>query len=127
MGEGNASPVVGAPPAAVERESSGPWNVKTGLVHEAPATGALRFIGRVFDKDGPVANATVTVTAGDDPDVLSNLSHGCEVATVDVRDGDDVESLHERIKTAERELLVDVVGRMARDGWTVTGRKASIP
>ena len=44
-----------------------------------------------------------------------------------VRDDDDVESLHERIKTAERELLVDVVGRMARDGWTVTGRKASIP
>ena len=48
-------------------------------------------------------------------------------AVVDVRDDDDVETLHERIKTAERELLVDVVGRMARDGWTVTGRKASIP
>jgi len=48
-------------------------------------------------------------------------------AVIDVRDGDDVESLHERIKTAERELLVDVVSRMARDGWTVTGRKASIP
>ena len=46
---------------------------------------------------------------------------------VEVRDDDDVESLHERIKSAERELLVDVVGRMARDGWTVTGRKASIP
>ena len=48
-------------------------------------------------------------------------------AVVEVRDDDDVESLHKRIKTAERELLVDVVGRMARDGWTVTGRKASIP
>jgi phosphoribosylglycinamide formyltransferase 1 len=48
-------------------------------------------------------------------------------AVVDVRDDDDVESLHERIKAAERELLVDVVGRMARDGWTVTGRKATIP
>lgn len=46
---------------------------------------------------------------------------------VDVLDGDTVESLHERIKTAERELLVDVVGRMARDGWTVTGRKVTIP
>jgi phosphoribosylglycinamide formyltransferase 1 len=46
---------------------------------------------------------------------------------VEVRDDDDVESLHERIKAAERELLVDVVGRMARDGWTVTGRKATIP
>jgi phosphoribosylglycinamide formyltransferase 1 len=46
---------------------------------------------------------------------------------VDVLDTDDVETLHERIKVAERDLLVDVVGRMARDGWTVTGRKASIP
>ena len=48
-------------------------------------------------------------------------------AAVDVRDDDDVDSLHERIKSAERALLVDVVGRMSRDGWTVTGRKASIP
>ena len=48
-------------------------------------------------------------------------------AVVQVLADDTVESLHERIKTAERELLVDVVGRMARDGWTVTGRKASIP
>ncbi|WP_204059349.1 phosphoribosylglycinamide formyltransferase [Microbispora corallina] len=41
---------------------------------------------------------------------------------VAVRDGDDEETLHERIKQVERGLLVDVVGRMAREGWTVTGR-----
>ena len=35
---------------------------------------------------------------------------------------DDVESLHERIKVVEREMLVDAVGRMARDGWTIAGR-----
>jgi phosphoribosylglycinamide formyltransferase-1 len=46
---------------------------------------------------------------------------------VDVLDDDDENSLHERIKTAERTLLVDVVGRMARDGWTITGRKVTIP
>ena len=46
---------------------------------------------------------------------------------VDVLDTDTVDSLHERIKVAERELLVDVVRRMAHDGWTITGRKASIP
>jgi phosphoribosylglycinamide formyltransferase-1 len=46
---------------------------------------------------------------------------------VEVLDDDDVASLHERIKVAERDLIVDVVGRMARDGWTVTGRKATIP
>lgn len=46
---------------------------------------------------------------------------------VDVRDDDDVASLHARIKAAERTMLVEVVGRMVRDGWTVTGRKATIP
>lgn len=45
---------------------------------------------------------------------------------VEVRDDDDESTLHERIKTAERELLVDVVGRMARSGWTVSGRKVRL-
>lgn len=48
-------------------------------------------------------------------------------ATVPVLDDDDEISLHERIKTVERALLVDTVARMARDGWTVTGRKVTIP
>ena len=47
--------------------------------------------------------------------------------TVEVRDDDDEAALHERIKVVEREMLVDVVGRMAREGWTVTGRKVTIP
>ena len=46
---------------------------------------------------------------------------------VPVLDDDDEASLHERIKVAERAMLVDVVGQMARDGWTVTGRKVTIP
>ncbi|MFA6299599.1 MAG: phosphoribosylglycinamide formyltransferase [Nocardioides sp.] len=41
---------------------------------------------------------------------------------VEVADGDTVESLHERIKTVEREMLVDTVGRMAREGFVVEGR-----
>ena len=43
-------------------------------------------------------------------------------STVPVEDDDDVETLHERIKVAERRMLVDCVGRMAREGWTVQGR-----
>ncbi|MEV5413968.1 phosphoribosylglycinamide formyltransferase [Thermopolyspora sp. NPDC052614] len=43
-------------------------------------------------------------------------------APVRVRPGDDEKSLHERIKAVERELLVEVVGRMVREGWNVTGR-----
>ncbi|MFI6899953.1 phosphoribosylglycinamide formyltransferase [Nonomuraea sp. NPDC050394] len=46
--------------------------------------------------------------------------------TVKVLDGDDEATLHERIKTVERELLVDIVGRMAREGWTVNGRTVII-
>ncbi|GAA0387584.1 phosphoribosylglycinamide formyltransferase [Acrocarpospora corrugata] len=41
---------------------------------------------------------------------------------VAVLDGDDEDSLHERIKTVERRMLVEVVGRMARDGWHADGR-----
>jgi len=40
-----------------------------------------------------------------------------------VEDDDDVASLHERIKVAEREMLVTCVGRMAREGFTITDRK----
>jgi phosphoribosylglycinamide formyltransferase-1 len=41
---------------------------------------------------------------------------------VPVLDGDDEASLHERIKVEERALLVEVIGRMARDGYRVDGR-----
>ena len=47
-------------------------------------------------------------------------------AAVPVTDGDDEVSLHERIKVAERALLVDTVGRMARQGWSVEGRKVKV-
>ena len=42
---------------------------------------------------------------------------------VAVEPDDSVESLHERIKEAEREMLVDAVGRMAREGFAVVGRQ----
>ena len=45
---------------------------------------------------------------------------------VPVLDGDDEETLHERIKVVERELLVDVVATIATGGVTVVGRKATI-
>jgi len=46
---------------------------------------------------------------------------------VPVDDDDDVDTLTERIKVAERAMLVDWVGRMARAGFTVSGRKVTIP
>lgn len=44
-------------------------------------------------------------------------------AVVEVRDDDTVETLHERIKITERELLVRVVDRMATHRWRIDGRK----
>jgi len=46
--------------------------------------------------------------------------------TVEVLDADDEASLHERIKVVEREMLVNAVGRMVRDGWSVTDRKVTL-
>lgn len=46
---------------------------------------------------------------------------------VEVRDGDDESTLHERIKHEERTMLVEVMGRLAREGFTVQGRKVTIP
>ena len=61
--------------------------------------------------------------------VDSGVDTGPVVAqsAVSVQDGDTAQSLHERIKTAERQMLVDYVGRMVRDGFTVTERKVTIP
>lgn len=47
-------------------------------------------------------------------------------ASVPVHDNDDENTLHERIKVAERALLTDTVGAMVREGWSVTGRKVRI-
>ncbi|NJP73411.1 phosphoribosylglycinamide formyltransferase [Streptomyces sp. C1-2] len=48
---------------------------------------------------------------------------------VEVRDEDHEDggaALHERIKEVERRLLVDVVGRLARNGYRIEGRKVVI-
>ena len=48
-------------------------------------------------------------------------------AAVPVEPDDDEDSLHERIKTVERALLVGTVAALATHGCTITGRKATIP
>ncbi|KUL36509.1 phosphoribosylglycinamide formyltransferase [Streptomyces sp. NRRL F-4489] len=45
---------------------------------------------------------------------------------VEVREEDDESALHERIKDVERSLLVEVVGRLARHGYRIEGRKVRI-
>lgn len=47
--------------------------------------------------------------------------------SVPVLDDDTEETLTERIKVAERRQLVEQVGRLVRDGWTIKDRKVRIP
>ena len=46
---------------------------------------------------------------------------------VPVEDDDNVDTLTERIKQAERQQLVEQVRRLARRGWRIEGRKVIIP
>jgi phosphoribosylglycinamide formyltransferase 1 len=46
---------------------------------------------------------------------------------VPVEDGDTEESLTERIKAAERRQLVEWVGKLVRAGWSISGRKVTVP
>src|SRR4029453_10183776 len=48
-------------------------------------------------------------------------------AAVPVLDDDTEETLTERIKVVERAQLVEQVGRLVRQGWTIDGRKVRIP
>ncbi|MGB8385218.1 MAG: phosphoribosylglycinamide formyltransferase [Dermatophilaceae bacterium] len=61
--------------------------------------------------------------------VDEGIDSGAIVAqvAVPVLEDDSEESLTERIKAAERPQLVECVGRMVREGFTVTNRKVTIP
>ena len=78
----------------------------------------------------PIRRALVSVY---DKTGLDDLVRGLAAAGVDsgpivaqaavpVLADDTAETLHERIKTEERAMLVEAVGRIAREGFTVDGR-----
>ena len=77
---------------------------RDALEHGVKVTGATLFVVDAGVDTGPIV-AQVPVAVEED---------------------DDVASLHERIKTAERAMLVDVVGRIAREGLSVEGRRVRI-
>lgn len=71
------------------------------LAYGVKVTGATLFVVDAGMDTGPIVDQTAVRVAADD----------------------DVDSLHERIKVAEREMLVACVGRMAREGFTISDRK----
>jgi phosphoribosylglycinamide formyltransferase-1 len=83
----------------------GAHGVRDALAHGVKVTGATLHLVDGGVDTGPIIGQTV----------------------VEVRHDDTVDSLHERIKAAEHALLIDCVGRMAREGFTVTNRKVTIP
>ncbi|HEY1116504.1 MAG TPA: phosphoribosylglycinamide formyltransferase [Acidimicrobiales bacterium] len=77
--------------------TSGPADA---LAYGVKVTGATLFVVDAGVDTGPIVAQTV----------------------VPVEEDDDVATLHERIKAAERQMLVESVGRMAREGFSVQGR-----
>lgn len=82
----------------------GMHGARDALDHGVKVTGATLFVVDAGVDTGPIVAQTA----------------------VAVQDDDTVETLHERIKTAERTMLVDCVGRMVR-GFTLNGRKVVLP
>ena len=67
-----------------------------------------------------ISGATVfLVDAGVDTGVI------LAQAAVPVAEDDTVDTLHERIKVAERELLIDITHRLATQRWRVADRKVA--
>jgi phosphoribosylglycinamide formyltransferase-1 len=86
-----------------------------------PAFPGAHAVTEAIDYGVQVTGATVHL-------VDAGVDSGPIVAQtpIEVFEGDDEQSLHERIKVAERAMLVEVVGRMARDGWEVIDRKVRL-
>jgi len=86
-----------------------------------PAFPGANAVAEALDYGVRVTGATVHL-------VDAGVDSGPIVAQtpIEVFDGDDVETLHERIKVAERVMLVEVVGRMVREGWEVIDRKVRL-
>ncbi len=101
--------------AFLERFGGRLVNTHPALLPSFPGTNGA---GDALAHGVKVAGATLfVVDAGVDTGPILAQS------VVPVEDDDTVETLHERIKVAERQMLVEAVGRMAREGFTITDRK----
>jgi formyltetrahydrofolate-dependent phosphoribosylglycinamide formyltransferase len=86
-----------------------------------PSFPGMHGVGDALDYGVKISGCTVfLVDAGTDSGPI------IAQAAVPVDDDDDAGALRERIKVAERSLLVDTVGRLVRDGWSVQGRRVRI-
>jgi phosphoribosylglycinamide formyltransferase-1 len=115
--------------------------VSAGFMRILGASFLARFAGRVVNTHPALLPAFPGAHGVRDALAYGVRVTGCTVHLVDegvdtgpiiaqraveVLDDDDEVSLHERIKTVERALLVDVVGRIARGDLAVEGRRVRL-
>ncbi|WP_338537708.1 phosphoribosylglycinamide formyltransferase [Janibacter terrae] len=81
------------------------------------------FPGAHGVRDALAYGVTVTGSTAHLVDAGVDTGPIIEQRTVAITPDDTEESLHERIKVVEREMLVDVVAAMATGGWRVEGRR----
>jgi phosphoribosylglycinamide formyltransferase 1 len=98
-----AQPVVNTHPALLP-SFPGAHGVRDALAYGVKVTGTTCHVVDAGADTGPIIEQRV----------------------VAVEDDDTEESLHERIKVQERELLIDVVRRLASEGFSVDGRRVRI-
>jgi phosphoribosylglycinamide formyltransferase-1 len=98
-----AAPVVNTHPALLP-SFPGAHGVRDALAYGVKVTGTTCHVVDAGVDTGPIIEQRVVAVEPDDTE----------------------ESLHERIKVQEREMLVEVVGRLAREGFVVEGRRVRI-
>jgi phosphoribosylglycinamide formyltransferase 1 len=117
------------------------WVVLAGFMRILAPSFLGRFSGRVVNTHPALLPSFPGAHGVRDALAYGVRVTGCTVHVVDdgvdtgpivaqtavpVLDDDDEGTLHERIKVAERALLVETVGRIARDGLRVEGRHAVV-
>jgi phosphoribosylglycinamide formyltransferase-1 len=115
--------------------------VSAGFMRILGAAVLDRFDGRVVNTHPALLPAFPGAHAVRDALAFGAKVTGCTLHVVDagvdtgpvvaqvavpVEPGDDEATLHERIKVAERRLLVDWVGRIVAGGLTVDGRTVTV-
>ncbi len=106
-------------PAVLEAHAGRVLNTHPALLPSFPGTHGVRD---ALDYGVKVAGCTLhVVDAGVDTGPI------IAQAAVAVEDDDDEATLHERIKVVERRLLVEWVGRIAREGLTIESRRVTVP
>jgi formyltetrahydrofolate-dependent phosphoribosylglycinamide formyltransferase len=117
------------------------WLVSVGFMRVLSPAFLDRFPGRIVNSHPSLLPAFPGAHAVADAVAYGVKVTGCTVHLVDrgvdtgpilaqepvpVLPGDDVDSLHERIKTVERRLIVDAVARLVTHGYSLTGRRAAL-